>query len=250
MGSLETLVGSPFIAPQGDDVFNIREPRHNASLDLGSGIAKTCELRAFARLQPATFVDVSSPHLRRDLRASHRTCAFPRRRGTLSPWMNILYHERVYAASMRAGVRGAMIQSWVSYLCVFAAALLSPRSPSRPLRERSPGGLGRSTTPAPGGSTRAPSPAWAASPCSLASSPRSWSSTLAPSTWDGHPSSSRAPTESLRYEGIAVGFAIIFATGMLDDVFQLKPLQKLLGQFLAASVAAFSGCVIGVIVNP
>jgi hypothetical protein len=62
MGSLETLVGSPFIAPQGDDVFNIREPSRNASLDLGSGIAKTNKMQAFTQLQPAkTFVDVPSP---------------------------------------------------------------------------------------------------------------------------------------------------------------------------------------------
>jgi hypothetical protein len=109
MGSLETLVGSPFIAPQGDDVFNIREPSRNASLDLGSGIAKTNEMQVFARLQPAkTFVDVPSPPI------FGPTCAHPTARvlfqagaALCSPWMNILYHGRVYATSIRVGVRSA-----------------------------------------------------------------------------------------------------------------------------------------------
>lgn len=54
----------------------------------------------------------------------------------------------------------------------------------------------------------------------------------------------------MRYWALVLGFVIIFVTGLLDDVFQLKPLQKLLGQVLAASVAVAGGLVIGTIVNP
>ena len=43
---------------------------------------------------------------------------------------------------------------------------------------------------------------------------------------------------------------IVFLTGAIDDVRNLKPRQKLLGQILAACVAAASGLVIGNVANP
>ena len=56
--------------------------------------------------------------------------------------------------------------------------------------------------------------------------------------------------QNVNYWLLALGFVAIFVTGILDDVFQLKPLQKLLGQVIAASIAVAAGVVIGVIVNP
>ena len=55
---------------------------------------------------------------------------------------------------------------------------------------------------------------------------------------------------NLDYRLIAVGFLIMFVTGAIDDVVQLKPLAKLCGQILAAAVACSGGLVIGSIVNP
>ncbi|EUB30557.1 glycosyltransferase family 4 protein [Olsenella uli] len=55
---------------------------------------------------------------------------------------------------------------------------------------------------------------------------------------------------SMSYQMLVVGFCVIFLTGVLDDIFQLKPLQKLLGQVIAAAVAVAGGLVIGTIVNP
>ncbi|MCH4084363.1 MAG: undecaprenyl/decaprenyl-phosphate alpha-N-acetylglucosaminyl 1-phosphate transferase [Olsenella sp.] len=56
--------------------------------------------------------------------------------------------------------------------------------------------------------------------------------------------------QNVNYRLLALGFVAIFVTGLLDDVFQLKPLQKLAGQIVAALIAVASGVVIGVIVNP
>jgi UDP-GlcNAc:undecaprenyl-phosphate GlcNAc-1-phosphate transferase len=54
----------------------------------------------------------------------------------------------------------------------------------------------------------------------------------------------------LDYRIIAVGFLIMFLTGVIDDIVQLKPLAKFCGQVLAAAVAASGGLVIGNITNP
>ena len=54
--------------------------------------------------------------------------------------------------------------------------------------------------------------------------------------------------QNVNYKLLVCGFAAIFLTGVLDDVFQLKPLQKLLGQVVASLFAVAAGVVIGVIV--
>ena len=56
--------------------------------------------------------------------------------------------------------------------------------------------------------------------------------------------------ESLDYRVLAVSFLIIVATGVLDDVKQIKPLAKFAGQVLAASVAAAGGLVINSFLDP
>lgn len=55
---------------------------------------------------------------------------------------------------------------------------------------------------------------------------------------------------NLDYRLVAVGFLIIFLTGAVDDVVQLKPVPKLCGQVAAACVACAGGLVIGDVVNP
>lgn len=52
------------------------------------------------------------------------------------------------------------------------------------------------------------------------------------------------------YTGIVLGGAIIFIVGLLDDVYQISPWLKLLGQCLAAVVAMSFGVVVYFVTNP
>lgn len=56
--------------------------------------------------------------------------------------------------------------------------------------------------------------------------------------------------QGVDYKLLTVAVVIVFLTGAIDDVLNLKPRQKLLGQILAACVAAASGLVIGNVANP
>ena len=58
------------------------------------------------------------------------------------------------------------------------------------------------------------------------------------------------PSMNINYPLLSIAFLIIVATGAIDDVRSLSPKKKLLGQILAACVAAASGLLIGRIVNP
>ena len=55
--------------------------------------------------------------------------------------------------------------------------------------------------------------------------------------------------QGVDYKLLTVAVVIVFLTGAIDDVRNLKPRQKLLGQILAACVAAASGLVIGNVAN-
>lgn len=55
---------------------------------------------------------------------------------------------------------------------------------------------------------------------------------------------------TVNYYMLAASFLVIFLTGAIDDVFQLKPLAKLAGQVLAAGIAVAGGLTVGIIVNP
>ena len=56
--------------------------------------------------------------------------------------------------------------------------------------------------------------------------------------------------QGVDYKLLTVAVVIVFLTGAIDDVRNLKPRQKLLGQILAACVAAASGLVISNVANP
>lgn len=58
------------------------------------------------------------------------------------------------------------------------------------------------------------------------------------------------PRMDINYPLLGVAVLIVFITGLVDDVKSLSPLQKLIGQAVAASVAAGAGLLIGNIVNP
>lgn len=55
---------------------------------------------------------------------------------------------------------------------------------------------------------------------------------------------------TIDYTRLYGAFVVIFLTGVIDDVKSLSPKQKLLGQILAACIAASSGLIVGKIVNP
>lgn len=54
----------------------------------------------------------------------------------------------------------------------------------------------------------------------------------------------------INYPLIMLGMICIFITGVIDDIYHLTPLQKLIGQIISAACAVCGGLVIGVIVNP
>jgi UDP-GlcNAc:undecaprenyl-phosphate GlcNAc-1-phosphate transferase len=53
-----------------------------------------------------------------------------------------------------------------------------------------------------------------------------------------------------KFFGVVLGLIIIFGTGLLDDLYQLPPFTKLMGQMLAASVVIFFGITITNVTNP
>lgn len=55
---------------------------------------------------------------------------------------------------------------------------------------------------------------------------------------------------AVNYHLLALSVLVVFLTGVADDIWSLRPRQKLLGQVVAASIAAASGLLIGNIVNP
>lgn len=57
-------------------------------------------------------------------------------------------------------------------------------------------------------------------------------------------------TSTLDYLKLALGFCLVFLTGLLDDALSLTPKQKLFGQLVAACMAVSGGIVIDVVVNP
>jgi UDP-GlcNAc:undecaprenyl-phosphate GlcNAc-1-phosphate transferase len=50
--------------------------------------------------------------------------------------------------------------------------------------------------------------------------------------------------------GVLIGSVIIVGLGILDDIFQLKPIPKLITQIFAAAVAVFHGVQINYLTNP
>jgi UDP-GlcNAc:undecaprenyl-phosphate GlcNAc-1-phosphate transferase len=66
--------------------------------------------------------------------------------------------------------------------------------------------------------------------------------------WKGFLSDTNISTVNL--VGIAVGAAVIFTTGLIDDIFDIPPGAKLAGQIVAALVVSLCGVNIGFLSNP
>ena len=60
----------------------------------------------------------------------------------------------------------------------------------------------------------------------------------------------RGLNTGINYFGVGGALLIVFAIGLLDDIYQIKPLAKFLGQILAAIVACVSGVLFSHFLNP
>lgn len=143
-----------------------------------------------------------------------------------------------------------MHQPWLPYLCVFLAAGLTTLLMT-PLARKVAWKLGAVDYPNARRINREPIPRMGGIAVFLGITAAfvvqylgttylRWPMVLAPSPH----------LKNIRYWSLVGGFVCIFLVGAIDDVFQLKPLHKLLGQVVAASIAVGGGLVIGVIVNP
>jgi UDP-GlcNAc:undecaprenyl-phosphate GlcNAc-1-phosphate transferase len=60
----------------------------------------------------------------------------------------------------------------------------------------------------------------------------------------------RGLNQDINYYGVGLATLVIFLIGFLDDVYQIRPLVKFLGQILAAVIACMSGALFSHFLNP
>lgn len=139
--------------------------------------------------------------------------------------------------------------SWIHFLTVFAVALVVTLA-TTPLAKRIAIRLGAIDYPSARRINKEPIPRMGGIAMFLGLAAAlivQYCGTLAfgwPSAFISHPSL------NINYWGLAVSVLVVFSVGCVDDVRSLKPWQKMLGQLVAAVIAAASGLVIGNIVNP
>ena len=142
-----------------------------------------------------------------------------------------------------------MASHWTAYLCLFAAALVTTLA-TTPLARRIAVAVDAVDYPNKRRINRKPIPRMGgiAIFCGivaafvvqyLGTTYLCWPAVLVPS-----------PKLQVDYWLLVLAFLVIFFTGLLDDRYSLKPLQKLAGQVLAATLAVAGGLVIGDISNP
>ena len=141
------------------------------------------------------------------------------------------------------------VPDWVPFTCLFVAALATSLV-ATPLARRLAIRLGAVDRPNPRRINKTPVPrmggiaifagiAAAFAIQYLGTMYLGWPVVLVPS-----------PRMQVNYWMLVAAFVVIFATGLLDDKYSLRPLQKLAGQVLAAVIAVAGGLVIGDISNP
>ena len=142
-----------------------------------------------------------------------------------------------------------MVPIWLPYLCLFVASLAATLA-TTPLARRIAVRVGAVDYPNARRINKTPIPRMGgiAIFCGivaafvvqyLGTTYLGWPVVLVPS-----------PRLEVNYWLLVLAFLVIFATGLLDDRYSLKPLQKLAGQVLAAVLAVVGGLVIGDISNP
>ena len=141
------------------------------------------------------------------------------------------------------------VPDWIPFTCLFVAALATSLLVT-PLARRLAIRLGAVDKPNPRRINKTPVPrmggiaifagiAAAFAVQYLGTMYLDWPVVLVPS-----------PRMQVNYWMLVLAFLVIFATGLLDDKYSLKPLQKLAGQVAAAVLAVAGGLVIGDISNP
>ena len=141
------------------------------------------------------------------------------------------------------------VPDWVPFTCLFVAAIVTSLV-ATPLARRLAIRLGAVDRPNPRRINKTPVPrmggiaifagiAAAFAIQYLGTMYLGWPVVLVPS-----------PRMQVNYWMLVAAFVVIFATGLLDDKYSLRPLQKLAGQVLAAVIAVAGGLVIGDISNP
>lgn len=145
--------------------------------------------------------------------------------------------------------RSKVVPDWIPYLCLFCASLLVSIL-TTPLARKIAVAVGAVDYPNARRINKTPIPRMGgiAIFCGivaafvvqyLGTTFLGWPIVLVPS-----------PLLEVNYWMLVLAFLVIFVTGLLDDRYTLKPLQKLFGQVLAAVVAVAGGLVIGNISNP
>ena len=142
-----------------------------------------------------------------------------------------------------------MVPHWIPYLCLFLAALVATLV-STPLARRiaitvdavdypNARRINKEPIPRMGGIAIFLGIVAAFVVQYLGTTHLGWPAVLVPS-----------PKMQIDYWLLVLAFLAIFFTGLLDDRFSLTPLQKLVGQVVASTLAVAAGLVIGDISNP
>ena len=142
-----------------------------------------------------------------------------------------------------------MVPKWIPYLCLFCAALLVVLV-TTPLARRLAVCLGAVDQPSARRINREPVPRMGGVAI-FAGIVAAFVVQYVGTTWFGWPVVLvPSPKLSIDYWLLVLAFLVIFFTGVADDVRSLTPRQKLVGQVVAATLAAAGGLVIGDIANP
>lgn len=142
-----------------------------------------------------------------------------------------------------------MVPNWIPYLCLFVAALVVTVAVT-PLARRIALAVGAVDKPNPRRINKVPIPRMGgiAIFCGIVAA---FVTQYVGTTFFGWPAVLvPSPMLEVNYWLLVCAFVIIFLTGLIDDRISLAPLQKFLGQTLAAVVAVAGGLVIGDISNP
>ena len=142
-----------------------------------------------------------------------------------------------------------MVPDWIPYLCLFGASLLVSLA-ATPLARRLAFRVGAVDYPNARRINKKPMPRMGGVAIFagivaaflvqyVGTTHFGWPVVLVPS-----------PNLDVNYWFLVGAFVTIFLTGVLDDIYSLKPLQKLAGQVLAAIIAVVGGLFIGDISNP
>ena len=139
--------------------------------------------------------------------------------------------------------------SWLPYVCLFFAALATSLA-TTPVARRIALALGAVDKPSSRRINRKPIPRMGGIAI-FAGIVAAFALQYVGTTFWGWPVV-LVPSHHLQvnYWELVASFVVIFAVGLADDIFSLKPLVKFLGQIVAACIAVHGGLVIGVIVNP